>query len=856
MNVKGQFKEAEASAKQALNLSQKFGDKLRSMQAMLYLGSAYYYEGRMQEALEIFQQTTALAREIGNRKGLSRALNNTAGVLGDLGRYEESLSYMYQCMEVARELDDQNMLYTVLKNVGDLHIRLGDPDKAEAPLQESLRIAHQLKHSDLVRDPVKVATESSLLSLGQMEVARGHYQLALKYFEQAHASNPENPLFMIEMLTSMAEIHEKLGESQKSVELLQEAMTFAEKAASGFYPMILSNLGHSQESLGRLNDALASQQRALALVRGNGGNPDYEWQIESHIAHVDLALGRAEEALEHYQNSIAIIEHLRISALNTESGRAGILARNRATYAETADLLVALHCDAEALEMAERGRARAFLDMLVVSRGELPDELTPEQAQREEALLARISAIQKEFWKADASARENQQHKAELTTAEDDLEEFHLEVRRANPRYASVRYPEPISVSRIRNDLLDANTVLVEFLLGDKRSLAWVVSKDKLTVGFLPARKEIEEQVAEFRKSLTGKASALTLQTSLAEIDQRGKKLYASLFEPIEKTIPAGRTIIVVPDGVLGYLPFETLVAGTRRESSGETRPVYLVEKFALVYGPSASALTAVKSLSPQKPEWPKTLLAYGDPIAEPRALVAKNATATGATRTVSAESTTPTDIPDPNPAASAALSDYQERGFSLTRLPYTRDEVLSIGNLYPAARRQIYLGDQAKEETVKTQKLDQYRFIHFATHGFIDESVPDRSGILFSRDPDSQEDGILQTSEIMRLNLNADLVTLSACSTSLGKLVNGEGILGLTRAFFYSGARNVTVSLWNVNDSVTSVLMKAFYENLNHGLPKSEALRQAKLTLAHSRNATWQHPYFWAAFVLVGEGK
>jgi CHAT domain-containing protein len=147
---------------------------------------------------------------------------------------------------------------------------------------------------------------------------------------------------------------------------------------------------------------------------------------------------------------------------------------------------------------------------------------------------------------------------------------------------------------------------------------------------------------------------------------------------------------------------------------------------------------------------------------------------------------------------------------------------VLGIGNLYAANQRQVYLGEQAREETVKTEKLQDYRYIHFASHGFIDETQPSRSGILFSRDSHSTDDGVLQMGEIMRLKLNADLVTLSACSTGLGKLVNGEGILGLTRAFFYTGARNVTVSLWNVNDSSTSALMKAFYENLNRSLSKS----------------------------------
>jgi CHAT domain-containing protein len=296
---------------------------------------------------------------------------------------------------------------------------------------------------------------------------------------------------------------------------------------------------------------------------------------------------------------------------------------------------------------------------------------------------------------------------------------------------------------------------------------------------------------------------------------------------------------------VLSYLPFETLVIRTSHGPSGEIRPQYLIENFAIVYAPSASALEAIKTSNPQMPEWPKTFLAFGDPISPTHAPLASSPAAEHMSH----------EAPASDATAAAVLDGYAESGFSLTRLPYAREEVLSISNLYPAAQRRIYLGEQAKEETVKSEKLDQYRYIHFATHSFIDDTVPGRSGILFSRDADSHEDGVLQTGEIMRLKLNADLVTLSACSTGLGKLMNGEGILGLTRAFFYSGARNVAVSLWDVNDSATSALMKAFYENLNRGLPKREALRQAKLGLLHSRNPTWRHPYFWAPFVLVGEG-
>lgn len=875
INVKGQFKEAEETAKQALELSQKMGDQKRVLVAMLYLGSAYYGQGRRPEALEVFQNAIVLARHTGNQKGLSRALNNTAGVLGETGHYEESIGYLYQCLDVARALGDEPMQFTATLNVGHLYIRLGDPDKAEAPLLESLRIARGLKHSDLVSNPSKVATEMALRVLAEMEIARERFQPALNYLDQVRESHPDNAQAQIELLNGFAVVHQRLREYQKAAQVLQEAMPIAEKADSAYYPQLVANLGEALESLGQLNEALASENRALAILRKTGGNPDDEWQIERRIGHIDRTLAKREEALAHYQNSIHTIELLRATALNTEGGLASFSARSQTVYGETADLLYEIHREPEALEMAERGRARAFLDMLAFSRTGLAEDLTPEQRKHEDAILTHISSVQKNLWKENIPPDEEKKLKAELTSAENDLEAFHVELRQSNPRYAGVQYPEPINVGLIQKNLLDSHTVLLEFLLGEKRSLVWVVSKQKLSVGVLPPRKEIEDEVVAYRKALTEKTSALTLQSSLSEIQRQGKNLYSALLQPVLNAIPPSSTLLIVPDGNLGYLPFESLVVGNRPAPSGEVQPLYLLDKFSIAYAPSASALAAVREASNGTAEQPKMLLAFGDPIAQTQRTVAKNAPANSATRSAETEpapsSATAASSATPVSASSAADSpatlvslsapdtvsaEYAERGFSLTRLPFTRDEVLGISSLYPASQRQIYLGDDAREETVKSEKLDAYRYIHFASHGFIDESHPERSGILFSRAPNSSEDGVLQMGEIMRLKLNADLVTLSACSTGLGKLVNGEGVLGLTRAFFYAGARNVAVSLWNVNDSATATLMKSFYGNLNRGLPKSAALRQAKLSLLRGKNATWSQPYFWAPFILVGEGK
>jgi CHAT domain-containing protein len=196
----------------------------------------------------------------------------------------------------------------------------------------------------------------------------------------------------------------------------------------------------------------------------------------------------------------------------------------------------------------------------------------------------------------------------------------------------------------------------------------------------------------------------------------------------------------------------------------------------------------------------------------------------------------------------------YAERGFDLRRLPYTRTEVTGIGALFPGSERRVFLGTDANEQKVKSETLDRYRYIHFAAHGVVDEENPARSGIVLSLEGSEKEDGVLQVTEIMRLKLNADLVTLSACRTGLGKVVSGEGVLGLTRAFFYAGARGVVVSLWSVNDTATAEMMKIFYRNLKRGMSKDESLRQAKLELSRGKHLAWRHPYYWAGFVLVGE--
>jgi CHAT domain-containing protein len=165
-----------------------------------------------------------------------------------------------------------------------------------------------------------------------------------------------------------------------------------------------------------------------------------------------------------------------------------------------------------------------------------------------------------------------------------------------------------------------------------------------------------------------------------------------------------------------------------------------------------------------------------------------------------------------------------------------------------------VYLGEQAKEENVKKEDMDKFKYIHFATHSLIERKFTKRSGIVLSLDDDPQEDGILQMDEILNLKMDADLVVLSACQTGLGMLRSGEGIIGLTRAFMYAGTPSIVVSLWNINDRSTAVFMKNFYKYLMQGNDKSKALQLAKLDMLQSERPLYRHPFFWAPFVLIGD--
>ncbi|HSE42128.1 MAG TPA: CHAT domain-containing protein, partial [Acidobacteriota bacterium] len=517
------------------------------------------------------------------------------------------------------------------------------------------------------------------------------------------------------------------------------------------------------------------------------------------------------------------IEKVR-SRASSEESKSGFLAKNLEVYEDLIAFLIELerkypdqNYNAQAFGYSERAKARAFLDSMTEFRSGIRKGLTEEQALKENAILQKVSNLQSKLWEESNDEKQKDARK-KLQDAETELDGFIVNLRLNNPEYAQLKYPEPYDLKKAQKQI-DADTAMLEYFVGEAHSFVFAVNRSGVQVASLPPRAQLEESVRKYLERIRKpfKASlGVDANRLQKEFEQQSQALYRQLIEPVNQTIAKKQNLLLILDGVLHYIPFETLAMN---------KDDLMIEHFRIAYAPSLTIWANLKENS--KPQNSKQFIAFGDPVL---------------------------------PVDSSESDDSEKSRFhDLGRLRYAREEVEGIASLYPQGLK-IYLGKDAKESKFRINEISDYNMIHFATHAVIDEEMPRRSMVILSADSKEGTDGILQMHEIWNLNLNAQLVVLSACQSGLGKLVSGEGMISLMRAFFYAGAKNVVVSLWNVDDRSTSDLMKGFYVHMKNGKSQSESLRQAKLDMIRTAKsgsgyAAYKDPYYWAPFVLVGVG-
>jgi CHAT domain-containing protein len=414
------------------------------------------------------------------------------------------------------------------------------------------------------------------------------------------------------------------------------------------------------------------------------------------------------------------------------------------------------------------------------------------------------------------------------------------------PSDAALKYPQPLTLEQIQQQILDDNTVILSYSLGEDRSYLWLISKTEMTSHELPAGKIIEALINQkVRPQLTNP------HTSRNSFINETSELSNILLKPVlEQTstersqIIGNRRIVIISDGALQYIPFAALP--DPRAENNRYQPLLVNNE--VVYLPSASTLHTLRNETQNRPPAPKTLAILADPVFS-----------TDDQRVTQDSTPAPTSelsliAQNVDRAARNARGDWN-------RLPGTRQEANIILNLVPENNRLAYFDFQANRENALSEQLSQYRFIHWATHGFANAQKPELSGIVMSlvQENGQTQDGYLLLGDIFNLNFNADLVVLSACQTGLGEVVQGEGLIGLTRGLMYAGTPRVVTSLWEVPDTETASLMSKFYgKMLQENLSPAAALRAAQLEMFRPstslRDRGWVAPYYWAAFTLQGE--
>jgi CHAT domain-containing protein len=502
----------------------------------------------------------------------------------------------------------------------------------------------------------------------------------------------------------------------------------------------------------------------------------------------------------------------------------------------------------QAFRYAELSRARTFLDQLQEQAARNSFKLPPAIAAEESRLKSQLAKLDKNIFtelskpKAKRNQAQVEQWQLDKNQLQTKFKDLTKRLEKDYPAYASLKYPKVYDVPVIQKDLLNKNSQLIAFVVGDNRSFGFLVRKENFRMVLLPPSGDIDRLIRKYRKTLVNPLIFPDEDDEDIVIDNTqshlatGLQLYQVLLSKLTKDTPANiNELIVIPDGVIYYLPFETVLrklhSGSQKFAMGRE---YLLHKYSIVYTPSASvqgAITLQANLrSPEKLAKRKDFLGFGDPEFKPRRKQKKGFKY--------------------NPT-------FKQQGFyDLDRLYNTITELQQISSLFGESQT-TFLRKKALESTVK-KNISNYKYIHFATHGILDEKNPEFSGVVMNIvQKDQKEDGFLQASEIFDLHLNADLVTLSACETGLGKVIKGEGMVGLTRAFLFAGTPSIIVSLWTVADESTSKLMIHFYTFLKQGLNKDESLRKAKIALMKDSNSgtgeKFHDPFYWGPFILNG---
>jgi len=604
------------------------------------------------------------------------------------------------------------------------------------------------------------------------------------------------------ILILLASVAEKTGDKNQAIAYLENAGQFATNVQ--FYRMEADAMFELARLYRDGGDLVTAEARATqGLVASQRvGDRYYLPRNLTILADLKARRGHVPEAKALYEQAEDVIEGMLIS-VDEPYWNSSVVSAMSQTYLQHFELIARGGNVPEAFHVLERVRGRTLAWALEDRKAFTSSEPDPNAS-----LETNVSSLQTRLMQTKSTTEREQ--------LLDQLVEYERRLGLAWTRsdVANQRLPvQPSKLATVERDL-NQDEVLLEYVLDDPNSYCLSISQNGAFVRALPAgRKEIEKSAQAYIDGIRAKGPG----TDIA------MRLYELLLKPIPETASHPR-LLIVPDGILNLLPFEAL-----QDANGQ----YIVKSRTISYVPSGTILDMLRHVDMAQPA-PKSLLAVGDVTYESQGGAGKR-------------------IPSPK-----SVSGRIERGIadlsgvSLNDLPQTRQEVEQISSI-AGSDAVVLLGKNATETAFKKEPLEDFRILHLAVHGFADTQYPERSALVLGVDPKSGDDGLLQVREIIRLRLNAELTTLSACDTGVGKLQGQEGISNLVEAFLVAGSKSVVASLWSADDTSASALMERFYQRLAKGESASSALRDAKLDLL-AQYGDQLNPFYWAAFIPVGE--
>ncbi|MEW6736924.1 MAG: tetratricopeptide repeat protein [Acidobacteriota bacterium] len=833
------------------------------------IGFVYDSLSESQKALGYYQQALQIAQETDNRRIQATVLNNTGLAYDSLGESQKALDYYNQSLPLRRELADRSGEATTLNNIGSVYDSLGEVQKALGYYQQALQIAQE---TDNRRIQATVLNNIGLVYrlLGETQIALGYYNQVLEIVQKTG-----NRAVQANALHNIGAVYNLLGDQQQALDYYTKALSLRRAVGDrNSEARTLYNIGDAYYSLDDKHQALDNYNQALALFQ-TIGNKKGEAVVRFGIARIKRDSGELNEAYDNSEKALGIIESLR-AKIDIKELRTSYFISVQSRYEFHIDLLMQLHqqkpdagYDRLAFEASERGRARILLEALTEAKVDIRQGINAQLLEQERILQQQLNAKAGYNLKLLSNNRSTKEQIAvaekELTRLNEELEKIEVQIRKDNPQYAALKYLQPLNLSEIQRQVLDADTLLLEYSLGNEQSYLWAVTETSITSYRLPKRADIEKAALDVYQLLTAwekrdfETTAVVrerIKKAKAEYPVAATVLSQMLLGQVTKLLGKKR-LLIINEGLLQYVPLVALpVPKQSTPQVTKTKQPFtpLVVEHEIVNLPSASTLALQRQTIAERKPSGKTLALFAHPVfsvedQRVKAIVSKNGIKSD--------------------KLSTALADIPING--LDAVPETEQMARDILALVPSAASKLAIGFDANLVEATSPQLGQYKIVHYATHGFLNTN-PELSGILLSlinKEGESQK-GFLSAPAIFNLNLPIELVVLSACQTGLaldplessdqralreklGK-VKDQGLTGLARGFMYAGAMRVMVSLWNIRAKATRELMVRFYDAMLHSQKLSPAAALRAAQIAMWKNSRWQSPYYWAAFVIIGE--